>query len=94
MWFFIYFINEKPQNNYSCEVSLDTLVDNFNDGDTININVLKEKNIVEERYSKYIVTDGKALNKKLYIDADGFSSNAIKMISITGGEARVIQRIS
>ena len=69
-------------------------MDNFNDGDTININILKEKGLIEERYSKYVVTDGKALNKRLFIDADGFASNVIKMVAITGGEARVIQRIS
>ena len=87
-------IDENPQNNHKCEISLDTLVDNFIDGDTININILKEKGLIEERYSKYVVTDGKALNKHLFIDADGFASNVIKMVAITGGEARVIQRIS
>ena len=87
-------VDEKPQNNYKCEVSLETIIQNFNDGDEVNINILKEKGIIKERYSKFIVTDAKFLNKRLFIDADGFSSNAIKMIFIAGGEARVIQRIS
>ena len=75
-------------------VSLDELSNNFENDSTINLDILKEKNLVEESYNKLIITEGNFLNKKFFIDADGYATNAIKMISLVGGEARVINRVS
>lgn len=87
-------IDEKPLDEDVVTLSLDTLQENFDDGDEINISKLKEKGILGSKCVKYAVNEGKYLNKKFFIDADRFSSNAIKMIFFVGGEARIIQRIA
>lgn len=85
-------IDSKPVKDKMVEISLDVLAKNFEDNSTINLDILKEKHLASDEYTKLYVSNGNYLNKKLFVDADGYSSNAIKMIFLVGGEARIIKR--
>ena len=74
-------------------ISLDTLSKEFNDGDYICLDILKEKGLVSNDSNKLIVKDGTMLDKKLFIDADGYAANVIKMVFLTGGEAKINRRV-
>ena len=67
-------------------INIDTISENFNDGDEVNIKVLKEKGLIQSKFGAYKVLARGVLNKKLKIVADDFSDEAIKMIILTGGE--------
>ena len=81
-----------PSKNVPFEISLNKINDLFESGTTINLDMLKQKGLAKSDSNKLIITDGDYLNKKFFIDADGFSTNVIKMVFLTGGEARINQR--
>ena len=67
-------------------VNIDTISENFSDGDTVNINTLKEKGLIcsDAGYIK-ILARGR-IDKALKVYANSFSISAVKMIALTGGE--------
>ena len=67
-------------------INIDTISENYKDGDEVNIKSLKEKGLIQSKYSSYKVLARGILNKKLKVVADDFSNEAIKMIILTGGE--------
>ncbi len=67
-------------------INIDTISENYKDGDEVNIKSLKEKGLIQPKYSSYKVLARGMLNKKLKVVADDFSNEAIKMIVLTGGE--------
>lgn len=70
-------------------VNLDDL-NVFNDGDVVNMEVLKEKGIIKKELSGLKVLSKGNLEKKLTIQANKFSSNAVIKIETIGGKAEVI----
>ena len=62
----------------------------FSNGDTIDLDALKAKNLVSKKTQRVkILADG-TLDKSLTVYAEQFSVQAIKMITLTGG--KVIQK--
>ncbi len=73
--------------NGTAEVSLGIINDNFSYGDFVDINSLKKLNIVSQDVSKLNITSVGVIDKPLKIMANEFDITAVKMISLSGGEA-------
>jgi large subunit ribosomal protein L15 len=67
-------------------INIDTLNDNFADGDYVDLAAMKEKGLIGAKYGRIKVLARGYLNKALKVEADAFSMDAIKMIILTGGE--------
>jgi ribosomal protein L18E len=78
----------KPKSNKLYEINLDTICENFEDGDTVTIESLKSKNIITKKADKIKVLARGVMTKKLTVVADKFSIQAIKMIGLAGGIAQ------
>ena len=68
-------------------VNVDVLAKHFNDGDTVTIQAMKDKKVIDRRAKSVKVLARGSLDKKLTILAGEFSSIAIEMITLTGGQA-------
>ncbi len=68
-------------------VNIDTLSKEFNDGDTVDLEALKAKGIVDKKTKSVKILARGILDKALTIKASEFSETAIKMIVLTGGKA-------
>ena len=72
-------------------VNVGTLNDHFEDGDKVDINILKEKKLIDSDCKRVkILADGD-LDKTLTVEANSFSLQAIKMITLVGGHAVKLQ---
>ena len=72
-------------------VNVGTLNDHFETGDKVDIEVLKEKKLIDADCKRVkILADGD-LDKALTVEANSFSLQAIKMITLTGGHAIKLQ---
>lgn len=67
-------------------INIDTLSKNFNDGDIITISVLKEMKLIPKNAEAVKCLARGTLDKKLTLDLQDYSTDAIKMIIITGGK--------
>lgn len=65
-------------------------LNNFNDGDVITPELLKEKGIIKNQLDGIKVLGNGTLNKKITIKANRFSSAALKKIEESGSKAEVI----
>lgn len=68
-------------------INVDTLSDNFDVGERIDINSLKTKKLISEDTSYIKVLARGSIDKPLFVYANDFSLTAVKMIALTGGEA-------
>ena len=75
-------------------ISLQRLNDVFNEGDTVDKNVLIEKGILKGRgkFALKVLGNGE-LSKKLTVVADCFSKSAQKAIEDLGGQAQLTKEI-
>lgn len=73
-------------------VNIDTISANFEDGDEVTLEALKEKNLIAKNVGHYKVLARGALDKKLSVYANDFSTQAIKMIVLTGGDAYIPEK--
>lgn len=71
-------------------INLDDLNKFFNDGETVNETILKERGIIKKRLSGIKVLGNGTLDKKLTVQANRFTSSAISKIEDAGGKAEVI----
>ena len=71
-------------------VNIDTLSENFQNGDTINIESLVAKHIVPKGTDYVKVLARGRLDKQLFVEANDYSSDAIKMILLTDGKVTKI----
>lgn len=71
-------------------INLSDLNKFFNDGDTVNLDVLKERKIIKKELNGLKVLGNGELEKKLTIQANRFSSNAVTKIEKNGGKAEVV----
>ena len=78
---------EKAKGGKLCEVNLDTICDNFEDGETVTLKELKDKHLVSRNAGKVKILARGVMTKKLTIYADKFSIQAVKMITLAGGHA-------
>ena len=70
-------------------INLSDLNKNFNDGDVVTPEALKEKGIIKQLCGIKVLGNGE-LEKKLTIKANRFSSSAVTKIESAGGKAEVI----
>lgn len=81
------FSNSKFTQEYAV-VSLDVLSANFEDGDVVTLDVLKDAGVVKgHRVQAKILGDGE-ITKKVIIDGLKVSASAIEKITAAGGEIR------
>ena len=71
-----------------CIVNVDTLSEHFASGERVDVNVLKERGIVPPDTAYIKVLARGVIDKPLRVLANDFSPAAIKMIALTGGEAK------
>lgn len=67
-------------------VNIDTLSQNFEKGDLITLEILKEKKLVPSRAGTLKILARGMLDKPLTVEADDYSIDAVKMILLTGGK--------
>lgn len=68
-------------------INVDTISDNFKKGDTVSLEELKNKGLVPKSACFVKVLARGRIDKPLIIKAQAFSTNAVKMIALTGGSA-------
>lgn len=76
-----------PTTGRKAVVNIDTISANFNDGDTVDLDALKEKKLVARKETAVKILARGRLNKQLNVVANDFSADAVKMICLMGGTA-------
>ena len=73
-------------------VNIDTLVDVFDNGDTITLKVLKEKGLVDPEATqvKILARNDMVLNKAFHIETQGISGQARQKVIAAGGSIKII----
>lgn len=69
------------------EINLDTICENFENGETVNLEALKAKGLVGNSFGRVKVLARGTMTKTLTVYADRFSIQAVKMITLAGGHA-------
>lgn len=72
-------------------VNIDTLSQNYNDGDVVTLDSLIEKKLVSPKAGYVKVLARGVLDKKLTVDLHDYSLQAVKMIVLMGGHAKKIK---
>ena len=71
-----------------CEINLDTICENFEDGDTVDLAALKKMKLIPANAGRLkVLARGIMTKNNLNIKADKFSLSAVKMITLAGGHA-------
>ena len=70
-------------------INLDTICDHFEDGDKVTLDGLKAKKLAPQSCGRLKVLARGTMNKKLTIEADSFSLQAVKMITLAGGHSEM-----
>ncbi len=68
-------------------VNVDTLSENFSEGERVDVNSLKEHNLVAKDTGYVKILARGTIDKPLSVYANAFSLSAVKMIALTGGVA-------
>ncbi len=68
-------------------INVDTLSQKFTDYDHVNLKTLKEKKLIHPNVDYIKVLGRGTLDKCLFVEANAFSADAVKMIVLTGGHA-------
>ena len=66
---------------------MDTLSQKFADNEHVNLKTLKEKKMIHPNVDYIKILGRGTLNKCLFVEANAFSADAVKMIVLTGGHA-------
>ncbi len=82
-------IHEQYSGIKKAEINIDTIGENFEAGDTVTLNSLKEKGLVSKSAGYVKVLARGELDKPLTIVAQGYSVAAVKMILLVGGRVIV-----
>ena len=72
-------------------INIDTLSENYNDGDTVTLESLIEKKLVPSKTGYVKVLARGVLDKQLIVDLNDYSLQAVKMIVLLGGHAKRIK---
>lgn len=81
----------KPRKGKKEIINIDTLSENYNNGDEVTLESLKKKGLVPATTGRIKVLARGVLDKKLNVIADDFSIPAIKMIVLVGGHVKKIK---
>ena len=71
-------------------INVDTLSANFEKNEIVNIETLKEKQLIPASVGYIKVLARGSLSKPLIVEAQDFSLEAIKMIALTGGKVKKV----
>ena len=74
------------------EVRLSTLEANFNDGDEINPDVLRERGLIKKAKHDLVILGNGELTKKLQVSSHRFTKSAQAKIESAGGSAILIEK--
>lgn len=74
-------------------INLDTISANFSEGDTVDLEALKAKKLIDSKKSAVKILARGSLDKALIIEAADFSLPAVKMIVITGGRVVKLKKV-
>ena len=82
----------KKASGKMVEINIDTICDNFEDGETVDLEALKAKRLVPKNAARLkVLARGVMTKNNITLIADKFSIQAVKMIILAGGKAeRVI----
>ena len=69
-------------------INIDTIGENFNDGDVVDIEALWEKKLIPSNVGYVKVLARGKLNKKLHLDLQDYSIQAVKMVLLEGGTVK------
>ena len=69
-------------------INIDTIGENFNDGDLVNLEALWAKKLVPNNVGYVKVLARGTLNKRLNVDLQDYSIQAVKMILLEGGTVK------
>lgn len=69
------------------KISVGELSDAFGEGETVDVNSLKEKGIVSPEVAYIKIISGGKIDKSLIVFANDFTLSAVKMIALSGGQA-------
>ena len=72
-------------------VNIDSISDKFNNGEVVNLESLKARNLLPKKCNYFKVLARGILDKKITVEANDFSKDAIKMILLTGGNVIKVQ---
>ena len=71
-----------------CEINVDTICENFEDGDVVTLDALKKKRLIPSNAGRLkILARGVMTKNNITVIADKFSLSAVKMITLAGGHA-------
>ncbi len=73
------------------EINLDTICDNYDDGETVELAGLQAKRLVTKNAGRLKVLARGVMTKRLTVVADKFSLQAVKMITLAGGTAEQLK---
>ena len=68
-------------------VNLDTICDHFEDGEKFTLDALKAKRLAPQNAGRLKILARGTMNKQLTVEADSFSLQAVKMITLAGGHS-------
>ena len=72
-------------------INIADLVANFNEGDTVTIDILKEKKLVPMNSKQVKLLASGILDRKLNVELQDFSMEAAKMIILVGGTVKRVK---
>lgn len=78
-------VNSKKHEGKKGIINIDTIGEAFQDGDTVDIESLKEKKLIPSNVGYVKVLARGSLNKKLNVSLQDYSLQAVKMIVLEGG---------
>ena len=81
-------IIKKSRSGKMVEVNIDDICANFEDGDVVTLEALKAKGVVSKSAGRLKVLANGIMTKTLTVEADKFSLQAVKMITLAGGVAK------
>ena len=71
-------------------INVDVLSKNFADGDTVTIDALKAKKLIPNTIGQVKLLARGKLDKKLNVQLQDYSIEAVKMIILTGGTVKKV----
>jgi ribosomal protein L18E len=74
-------------------VNIEAISKGFSEGETVDINSMKQKEIISKDAVYVKVLGGGVIDKALTVKANAFSLSAVKMIALTGGKAVRVRSI-
>ena len=79
---------KKARSGKMDEVNIDEICENFEDGEVVTLEALKEKRLISKSAGRVKVLAKGIMTKSLTVEADKFSIQAVKMITLAGGIAK------